>query len=366
MTSINTFDQSNSIQSFDNEPRQTQTVSSLGEIVEIRHVFSPLLSRFIFCNTAVEIYSKLGMKTHLEQDFLEHSFQDFELVNRQRIFDLYTMGVLPWDTNDMYMTEDEDLGFAMCFYDYWNELIEFYDLDSRQKLEKQQLLEVIFSIREEIRQTVLPAQEDNNPARRDNNPAQEDDDDLPNYGEDYNPAQNNDFDDLPDYDEDNNPVQNDDDYNAIFAPIDQEIVDAPRVYRVYIHNPEYEIAEYREIGEDPEYPGLRFSYFATHLRRRQNIDPLPPGPEPEPPVELEEGSMFVFSPYYICCTWTDVDAGEDVFEEDPCPICFEVVHRSRTMRTKCGHIFCRTCIDQVVQHAEKYNCPMCRCSMSHE
>lgn len=45
-----------------------------------------------------------------------------------------------------------------------------------------------------------------------------------------------------------------------------------------------------------------------------------------------------------------------------CPICFEVLQQQEISTTKCGHIFCSTCIALVVADAKP--CPMCNAAVS--
>ncbi|EDW27559.1 GL20345, partial [Drosophila persimilis] len=40
-----------------------------------------------------------------------------------------------------------------------------------------------------------------------------------------------------------------------------------------------------------------------------------------------------------------------------CPVCLEIVRHREPLLAKCGHVFCRQCIETVIRSSHK--CPMC-------
>ncbi|SPP82852.1 E3 ubiquitin-protein ligase RNF4 isoform X2 [Drosophila guanche] len=50
----------------------------------------------------------------------------------------------------------------------------------------------------------------------------------------------------------------------------------------------------------------------------------------------------------------NVSSNEDVYK---CPVCLECVRHREPVSTKCGHVFCRPCIETAIRTTHK--CPMC-------
>ncbi|XP_030387682.1 uncharacterized protein LOC115634230 [Scaptodrosophila lebanonensis] len=63
-------------------------------------------------------------------------------------------------------------------------------------------------------------------------------------------------------------------------------------------------------------------------------------------------------------TATSSKRHRSAFKEDSykCPVCWESVRQREPVSTKCGHVFCNTCIQSVLRLTHK--CPMCNKKMS--
>ncbi|KAH8295002.1 hypothetical protein KR018_005223 [Drosophila ironensis] len=61
------------------------------------------------------------------------------------------------------------------------------------------------------------------------------------------------------------------------------------------------------------------------------------------------------SPPKRACTSMNQSQKDDPYS---CPVCLEGVRNREPVSTKCGHVFCRACIDTAIRTTRK--CPMCQ------
>ena len=53
-------------------------------------------------------------------------------------------------------------------------------------------------------------------------------------------------------------------------------------------------------------------------------------------------------------------------EEYKCPICFELMKKTDTFKTKCHHNFHKNCIDNWLNDYHGKSCPVCRTQLSED
>ncbi|KAH8359833.1 hypothetical protein KR093_009082, partial [Drosophila rubida] len=60
----------------------------------------------------------------------------------------------------------------------------------------------------------------------------------------------------------------------------------------------------------------------------------------------------------VCNAATDDDAKDKSTEDSyRCPVCLDSVRQREPCTTRCGHIFCKSCIENAVRSTRK--CPLC-------
>jgi hypothetical protein len=380
--------------------------------------YMDLVSSVSFCITTNELYYRLGMKSKFFSKIDSELYIEFEELNKLRISNKMANRAISFDPTNMYLTSSDDRDFAQFFFTYWSPFVLFFDIAAPAFLDRIKVLNFIVHTREDLRDELhnndntvsddiyspniyfSAAQPDNDQPDNDQPDNDQPDNDQPDNDQPDNDQPDN---DQPNYNDQPNNDYRTDAYNQYYNQHNNTTLDA---YNQYNDQPNYHTLDdyyydaddyYYDPNDDNQIHTVYIDLFGTNIERPNGVgDFLVEIVELEDPdnlgvmiqhrviytgmfararrVELESTSIpaptpisyepFAFSPFHMCCTWTDQDKCEDVCEKDPCPICFDHIHRSTSFRTTCGHIFCDSCIEQSVQINERYQCPMCRGSVS--